>query len=287
MLNNTKSSLVASAVLVAGMILGTGTQAGFDRIGAERASAAPDSVLSTLQMRPGYDMLPRDLDMTVTASIAPRLETTAPIRRSAPNYNVFKSVVVPVGKLPAFSQWSKVRPSAGTASDFCAGAFCDSKVGRKLAAVAEQARGLSQVEALKLVNREVNRTIAYRSDKADIWQTLAQSAARGAGDCEDFAIAKMELLAELGFAPEQLQFIVLKDTRRQLYHAVLAVHVDGKRYILDNLSNTAASDDIFRTYKPIASFVGAKTYVHGFKGGETAVAVGAGGYGAIRLGEGN
>ena len=274
MLNNTKSILIASAALVAGMMLGTGTQAGFDQIGAERASAAPDSVLSTLQLRAGYDLSQRDLDMTVTASVAPRLETTAPIRRSAPNYNVFKSVTVPVGKLPAFSQWSKVRPSAGAAP-------------AKFAALVKQAMGLSQVEALKLINREVNRSVRYRSDRNDQWQTLAQTAARGTGDCEDYAIAKMALLVDLGFAPDQLQFIVLKDTRRQLYHAVLAAHVDGKRYILDNLSNTAASDDIFRTYKPIASFVGAKTYVHGFKGGETAVAVGAGGYGAIRLGEGN
>lgn len=287
MLSKTKSISIASAMLLAGMMAVTGAQAGFEAIGAsgpEHASRLTS--LSILQLRPGYDSTRSGVDATTTSSIAPTLETTAPIRRSAPSYNVFKSVVVPVGKLPAFDQWGTVRPSAGTISDFCAGGFCGSQVGRKLAAVAEQARGLSQVEALKLINREVNRAIAYRSDKADKWQTLAQSAARGAGDCEDFAIAKMQLLAEIGFAPEQLQFIVLKDTRRQLYHAVLAVHVAGKRYILDNLSNTAASDDIFRTYKPIVSFVGTKSYVHGFKGGEKAVAM-KGGYGSIQLGGGN
>ena len=58
----------------------------------------------------------------------------------------------------------------------------------------------------------------------------------------------------------------------------------GKRYILDNLSNSAASDEVFRTYKPIVSFVGNKRYIHGFRGGETAVALGKGGYGAISLG---
>lgn len=276
MLNNHKSIVIATAALLTGLMLGTATQAGVEGRGADRAAATSAehfATLETLNLRPGYDMLRPAIDGVITASIAPTLETTAPIRRTAPNYNVFKSVVVPVGKLPAFAQWSKVQPAAGKATP------------GKFASLVKRAGGLSQVEALKLVNREVNRTIKYRSDKGDQWQTLAQSAARGAGDCEDYAIAKMSLLAALGFRPEQLQFIVLKDTRRQLYHAVLAVHVDGKRYILDNLSNTAASDDIFRTYKPIASFVGAKTYVHGFKGGgETAV---AGGYGAIRLGEGN
>lgn len=273
MLNNHKSIAIAAAALLTGLMLAPTTQAGFEGRGAERATDTRFIGIETLKLRPGYDMLRRSIDGVITASIAPMGETTAPIRRSAPNYNVFKSVVVPVGKLPAFAQWGKVQPGAGKATP------------GKFAGLVVQARGLSQVEALKLVNREVNRAIKYRSDKGDHWQTLAQSAARGTGDCEDYAIAKMTLLASLGFRPEQLQFIVLKDTRRQLYHAVLAVHVDGQRYILDNLSNTAASDDIFRTYKPIASFVGAKTYVHGFKGGGTTAV--AGDFGSIRLGEGN
>jgi len=273
MLNNHKSIAIAAVALLAGLMLAPATQAGVEGRGAERVVAERFSGIETLKLRPGYDILRPAVDGMVTASIAPSLETTAPVRRSAPNYNVFKSVVVPVGKLPAFEQWGRVQPAAAKATP------------ARFAGLVEEARGLSQVEALKLVNREVNRAIKYRSDKGDQWQTLAQSAARGSGDCEDYAIAKMSLLAAIGFRPEQLQFIVLKDTRRQLYHAVLAVHVDGQRFILDNLSNTAATDDIFRTYKPIASFVGSKTYIHGFKGGgETAV---AGGFGNIRLGGGN
>ncbi len=285
MLNNTKSISVVLMSLIAGVLVGMpAAEARFDEISARRAA-----VIQPMQDVVDVTVLmsrPRAVDGLVTASIAPRLETSAPARRTAPNYNVFKSVVVPVGKLAAFAQWGKVRPSASDAAVLCAGGPCKSAAGRALAAAAEQARALPQVEALTLVNRAVNRAIKYRSDRGDSWQTLAQSAARGMGDCEDYAIAKMQLLASLGFAPEQLQFIVLKDTRRQLYHAVLAVHVEGKRYILDNLSNTAASDEIFRAYKPIVSFVGAKSYVHGFRGGETAVAM-KGGLASIRLGEGN
>lgn len=271
MLNKTKSISIASAALLAGLMLGmTGAEARFDDFGAREAAVlrAPLDVvdLTILQARP------RAIDSMVTASIAPLPALEAPIKRATPNYNVFRSVVVPVGKLAAFNQWGRVQPASTLAAP------------KKFLGLIAEARELSQVDALKLVNREVNRAIRYRSDKGDQWQTLAQSAARGTGDCEDYAIAKMQLLAELGFTPDQLQFIVLKDTRRQLYHAVLAVHVGGKRYILDNLSNTAASDDIFRTYKPIVSFVGGKSFVHGFKGGETAVAMGKGGFGAIRLG---
>ena len=275
MLNNHKSIVTIGAALLAGLMLCTATQAGVEGRGKERATIPADRFanLDTLKLRPGYDMLRPAIDGVMTASIAPSLDAVAPVRRSAPSYNVFKSVVVPVGKLPAFAQWGRVQPAAGGVAP------------ARFARLMEQARELAPVEALKFVNREVNRAIKYRSDKGDQWQTLAQSAARGTGDCEDYAIAKMTLLAALGFRPEQLQFIVLKDTRRQLYHAVLAVHVDGKRYILDNLSNTAASDEIFQTYKPIASFVGSRTYIHGFKGGGTTAV--AGGFGEIRLGEGN
>jgi predicted transglutaminase-like cysteine proteinase len=286
MLNNTnKISVALAAMLACLMVTVSAAEARFDDMTPRQAA----------MLRPMLDLVdrtvlsaaPRAPDRLTTASIAPQAETVAPVRRAAPDYNVFKSVVVPVGQLKAFGQWGRVRPTAGEVAELCTGSFCKSTAGRQLAALAHSAADLSQVEALTLVNRTVNRLIRYKSDRGDTWQTLAQSAARGTGDCEDFAIAKMELLAGLGFAPEQLQFIVLKDTRRQLYHAVLAVHVEGKRYILDNLSNTAASDTIFRTYKPIVSFVGTKSYVHGFKGGETAVAMGKGGMAGIRLGEGN
>lgn len=286
MLSRNKSIAIASAVLLASLLLGTATQAGLDDNAQRRTGSAVSerfASIDALKLRPGYDMARSGVDTTVTASIAPNVETTVPFRRSAPNYNVFKSVVVPVGELPAFSQWSTVRPSAGTFGAVCGAGGCGSKGGRKLVAAIEKARGLSELEAIRLINVEVNRVIAYRDDKGDDWQTMAQSLARGTGDCEDYVIAKMTMLAALGFPPERMQFVVLRETRRQIYHAVLAVHVNGKRYILDNLSNTAATDDIFRTYKPIVSLVGAKSYVHGFKGGEKAVAM-KGGYSSIRLG---
>lgn len=283
MLNNKTKHVVIALAAFASLIASVGVaEARYEGIGSTMISPnlmeAADLVLIRLE-RPG-------IDPVQTASLAPALAARLPSSRSTPDYNVFRSVVVPVGKLPAFGQWAKVRPSAGMVDDFCVDQFCANKAGRRLADAATEARGLDPVAALKSINLAVNRAITYRSDRGDTWQTLAQSAARGAGDCEDYAIAKMELLAEIGFAPEQLQFIVLKDTRRQLYHAVLAVHVEGKRYILDNLTNTVASDEIFRTYRPIASFVGDKTFIHGFRDKSTAVAS-RGGFSAIQLGEGS
>jgi predicted transglutaminase-like cysteine proteinase len=284
MLNNTKTIALAAIAWISAFGL---AEAKFDDFVPSSAGAPIFRHLLNAADLSVIRLSVASIDPINTASLPGQTDLDAPAPSAKPNYNVFRSVVVPVGKMQAFAQWSKVRPSAGTVSDFCAGAFCDSNAGRRIAAAAETARDLAPVEALRLVNRTVNTAIKYRSDSADTWQTLAQSAARGAGDCEDYAIAKMELLAELGFSPDQLQFVVLRNTRTQIYHAVLAVHVGGTRYILDNLSNTVASDDIFRTYVPIVSFVGEKRFVHGFKGKSTGVAMGKGGLAGIRLGEGS
>ena len=58
--------------------------------------------------------------------------------------------------------------------------------------------------------------------------------------------------------------MILRDTRTTAFHAVLAVHVNGRRYILDNLSNRVLTDDALKAYVPIESFAGDKTFIHGF-----------------------
>src|SRR5690606_14846780 len=97
-------------------------------------------------------------------------------------------------------------------------------------------------------------------------------ARNGRGDCEDYATTKMWLLLALGFSPDQLQLVILQDTRRGLYHAVLAVHLDGQRYILDNLSNSVRRDTQIANYMPLISFVADRTFIHGFAARRTATA---------------
>jgi len=120
------------------------------------------------------------------------------------------------------------------------------------------------LDAMTTINSSVNHLIRYRADQADIWATPVETAARGAGDCEDFAIAKLWLLRSIGYTADQLQLVVLKDTRHNVYHAVLAVHLNGQSYILDNLSNRVLTDDALKAYVPIESFAGDKTFIHGF-----------------------
>jgi len=200
---------------------------------------------------------------------------------AAGDYNVFGSVVIPVGALPAARAWSHAAQGdfLNVFGPNCDAQSCRTGLRKALASAARKAENLPTVEALSVVNRAVNRNLVYRSDqqawgKSDYWASPQEIADRGVGDCEDFATTKLWLLRSIGFDDSQLQLVVLKDTRRQLYHAVLAVHVDGKAYILDNLSNGVASDTAFISYVPIMSFVGGKNYIHGFKDRRTGFAMG-------------
>ncbi|HLO95521.1 MAG TPA: transglutaminase-like cysteine peptidase, partial [Burkholderiaceae bacterium] len=78
-----------------------------------------------------------------------------------------------------------------------------------------QAQALDEEGRLAAVNDFFNRRIQFRDDQevwgaVDYWASPLEILEKGRGDCEDYAIAKMSLLAALGFRPEQLQFIVLK-----------------------------------------------------------------------------
>ncbi|MDA8576083.1 hypothetical protein N9L24_03460, partial [Candidatus Marinamargulisbacteria bacterium] len=55
--------------------------------------------------------------------------------------------------------------------------------------------GMTESEIMTAVHRYVADKIQYQSDVGDQWQTVAQTLARGAGDCEDMAILVASLAA--------------------------------------------------------------------------------------------
>lgn len=120
-------------------------------------------------------------------------------------------------------------------------------------ALSAKAQPLSTMERLRLVNQFWNGW-PYKEDitnwgKADYWAIPAQFILKS-GDCEDYAIAKYFTLKELGLDPASMRIVVLRDTIRNLAHAVLAVYVNGDIYILDNLSNVVLSHKRLGNYSP-------------------------------------
>lgn len=89
-----------------------------------------------------------------------------------------------------------------------------------------------------VVNRIFNR-IPYRDDAAnwgrkDYWASGPEMLARGAGDCEDYAIAKYMALQALGYGDDRLFLLTVLDLRLDAAHTVLMVREGTDWVVLDN-----------------------------------------------------
>ena len=117
-------------------------------------------------------------------------------------------------------------------------------------------RGVEPQAQLHAVNRFVNRWHARTDqetyDRLDYWASPL-TFLKHSGDCEDYAIMKYVSLRQLGFDPEQLRLVVVKDTLRDAAHAVLAVHVDNEVFILDNLFQSVLPQHMVSQYLPYYS----------------------------------
>jgi len=68
----------------------------------------------------------------------------------------------------------------------------------------------------------------------DYWASPLESLSSGAGDCEDYAIAKYVALEESGIASADLQLEIVRDVEHQATHAVVEVRYKDEWLILDN-----------------------------------------------------
>lgn len=116
------------------------------------------------------------------------------------------------------------------------------------------------------VDRFVNGFAWVEDDRlygrGDHWATPAEFLSAGAGDCEDFAIAKYVALARLGFSEERLRIALVHDRRRTLEHALAIVYWDGDALVLDSLAERPASHAGIARYRPICSFNRRQLWVH-------------------------
>jgi predicted transglutaminase-like cysteine proteinase len=105
------------------------------------------------------------------------------------------------------------------------------------------------------INRAINLAIRPVSDLAqygsiDVWSSPLATFARGAGDCEDYAIAKLVALRVSGIPAEDLRLVILRDTLRQEDHAVAAARLEGRWLMLDNRRMAMVEDAQLRNYRP-------------------------------------
>jgi hypothetical protein len=86
-----------------------------------------------------------------------------------------------------------------------------------------------------------------------VWSSPLATLSRGAGDCEDYAIAKFIALQRAGVSSDDLRIVIMRDTLRGEDHAVAAARLDGQWLTLDNRRMAMVEDIQVRNYRP--SFV--------------------------------
>ena len=135
-------------------------------------------------------------------------------------------------------------------------ASCPSRPALEFLAIIDSARPLKGRAQLGEINRAINLAITLTSDLAlygaeDVWSPPLATLAIGAGDCEDYAIAKFVALREVGISPDDLRIVIMRDTIRGEDHAVTAVRLDGHWLTLDNRHMAMVEDVDVRNYRPL------------------------------------
>jgi predicted transglutaminase-like cysteine proteinase len=133
---------------------------------------------------------------------------------------------------------------------------CASGAALQLLSIVDSGRQREGRARLGEINRAINLAIRPMTDLAqfgqeDVWSSPLATFYRGAGDCEDYAIAKFVALRMAGIALEDLRIVVLADTLRGEGHAAAAVRLDGRWLILDNRRMAMVEDMAFRNYRPL------------------------------------
>ena len=133
---------------------------------------------------------------------------------------------------------------------------CVSPAALRLLAIVDNARAREGRARLGEINRAINLAIRPMSDQAqygeiDVWNSPLVTFAHGAGDCEDYAIAKFVALRQAGISPDDLRIVIMRDTIRGEDHAVAAARLDGHWLTLDNRRMAMVEDANIRNYRPL------------------------------------
>lgn len=143
-------------------------------------------------------------------------------------------------------------------------------------ALMENSAALPERERLRAVNDFWNRRVRggddiHIWDKADYWATPLETLSQGAGDCEDFVIAKYFSLIRAGVDPQKLRFIYVRARigtvggGETIAHMVLGYYPtpDAEPLVLDNLSSSIVAVSRRSDLTPVFSFNAQGIYVAG------------------------
>ncbi|UVJ44150.1 transglutaminase-like cysteine peptidase [Pseudomonas sp. LS1212] len=132
---------------------------------------------------------------------------------------------------------------------------------------------ISEREQLTVVNQFFNRQLQYREDidlwhEVDYWSTPVESLWKGAGDCEDFAIAKYFSLRRLGVPSENLRITYVKALQQNRAHMVLTYYAspEAMPLVLDSLIDSIKPANQRTDLLPVYAFNGEGLWLTGATG---------------------
>lgn len=130
-------------------------------------------------------------------------------------------------------------------------------------------------EQLTAVNRFFNQQLSFRDDtriwrQTDYWATPIESLVKGAGDCEDYALAKYFSLRNLGVPSEKLRITYVKALTRNQAHMVLTYYAtpSADPLVLDNLISDIRPASNRKDLLPVYAFNAEGLYMPGADGGK-------------------
>jgi predicted transglutaminase-like cysteine proteinase len=137
----------------------------------------------------------------------------------------------------------------------------------------QTAKRLPEAEKLKRVNDFFNQQINFVDDiylwgVNDYWATPMEFLLQGAGDCEDFSIAKYFTLIELGVAEKKMRITYVKALELNQAHMVLTYYSTPRAVptVLDNLMPEIKLATKRTDLLPVYSFNGAGLWLAKSKG---------------------
>ncbi|HVU30059.1 MAG TPA: transglutaminase-like cysteine peptidase [Sphingomicrobium sp.] len=169
--------------------------------------------------------------------------------------DVFGTVALKVGRTPLDARWNAVEHSPVTGAP---------------AKFAATLKGFSAIEQLELVNNFVNHRVRYEDDskrfgRPDVWSSANETLRRGRGDCEDYAIAKLQMLRAAGFSSRDLYLVIVRDLVRRADHAVLVARAASRLYVLDDGTDEVLDSRNVPDYRPMLTFASYGEWTHGYR----------------------
>jgi predicted transglutaminase-like cysteine proteinase len=127
------------------------------------------------------------------------------------------------------------------------------------------------------VNQFFNRQFRFVDDsinwrQTDYWATPIEALVKGAGDCEDYAIAKYFTLRRLGVPSDKLRITYVKALRYNQAHMVLTYYTSPSAIplVLDNLIGEIRPASQRKDLLPVYAFNAEGLYLPGAAGGKRA-----------------